>query len=105
MHPVTTVGGEAGYIFGSDLPESYCFVPERCVSIDGAGRAQVDEKSYFLSGWSIRNMRWADSEPGGSHLFPDTRQLVSDFTLPAVQRFLDRVASRSRHPFARLTAN
>ena len=105
MTASATVGGQTGYIFGSQLPESYCFVPERCVRIAADGKVTVDEKQYFLSGWSIRNMRWADSEPGGSHLFPDANQLINDLTSPAVEQFLGRITSRSRHPFARIVAD
>jgi hypothetical protein len=63
------------------------------------GSVIIDEQQYFLGGWSIRNMRWADTGSGGSHLFPDAGQLISDLTIPAVRNFLARAASRSRHPF------
>jgi hypothetical protein len=102
MIPQVRLGAETGYIFGSQIPDSFCFVPEWCVTATPDGRMIVDEKSYFLSGWSVRNMRWSDAEPGGSHLFPDAARLIVDISSPAVKEFRRRVSSRSRHPFVSL---
>jgi hypothetical protein len=100
MNPTITVNGEIGYIFAGTLPDTYCFVPDHYVAITDDGRVTVDEIQYFVSGWSVRNMRAAYSEPGGSHLFPDQNDLIRDFKSPEVEQFLSRVTSRTHHPFS-----
>jgi hypothetical protein len=84
-----------GYLFKSDDPASFCFVPEECVFLGADGSVQIDEIKYFTSGWSVRNMRSGDSESGGSFLFPQADKLVRELTAPAVQKFLERI---SGHP-------
>lgn len=110
MHSTITINGETGYLFRGLAPESFCFVPEQYVRVQpgeseptvGRVRMVIDEIKYFLSGWSVRNMRAAYSEPGGSHLFPDVNHPVGDLETPEVEEFLRRVTNRTRHPFASL---
>lgn len=110
MNSTITINGETGYLFRGLAPESFCFVPEQYVKVQpgesgataGRVRMGIDEIKYFLSGWSVRNMRAAYSEPGGSHLFPDVNYPVGNFEAPEVEEFLRRVANRTRHPFASL---
>ncbi len=112
MSSTITINGETGYLFRALAPESFCFVPEQYVKVqpdDGAAsnapsrmRMAIDEIKYFLSGWSVRNMRATYSEPGGSHLFPDVNYPVGNFESPEVEEFLRRVTNRTRHPFASL---
>jgi hypothetical protein len=112
MSSTITINGETGYLFRGLAPESFCFVPEQYVKVQPddpgsaghAGRLQmaIDEISYFLSGWSVRNMRAAYSEPGGAHLFPDVNYPIGNFEAPEVEEFVRRVTNRTRHPFASL---
>lgn len=111
MSATITINGETGYLFRGLAPESFCFVPEQYVNVQsgetgsapaGRMRVAIDEIKYFLSGWSVRNMRAAYSEPGGAHLFPDVNYPVGDFETPEVEEFLRRVTNRTRHPFASL---
>ena len=88
-----TVGREVGYIFLSEEAGSYCFVPEVCVTFTPAGEVRVDYVGYYLSGWSLRNLRWSDDARTGSHAFPDPGKLVMDLSAPAIQHVLGRLRS------------
>lgn len=87
-----TINRQEGVVFRSVDLKSYCFVPSDCVAVDAEGRVSVDELRYVLSGWSVRNLRASSGESGGSHLFPQPAQVVSDFSAPGFREFLHRIA-------------
>lgn len=87
------VRDQCGMVFKGRGIDSYCFVPRECVYSSGPGRVAIDEIRYFLSGWSIRNMRAAKGgESTGCLLFPEPDHLVSDLEAPAARQFLRRIA-------------
>gem|GEM_PF-3356040 len=87
-----TVGRQRGYIFHSTGQTGYCFVPADCVYPTGAGHQGVDEIRYFLSGWSVRNMRAGNLDADGDFLFPDISHPVTEVDAPAVSAFRQRIA-------------
>jgi hypothetical protein len=99
MIPTLTVGGRVGCLFRAQLPANFCFVPLDQLVQGPEGKIEISELAYVQEGWSTQNMRWADSESDGSHLYPDLGRPVDDLEAPAVQEFLRRISSRTRHPF------
>jgi hypothetical protein len=87
--PIVAVTDRSGLIFEGEIPETYCFVPRECISVDAAG-AHLDEISYVQSGWDVRNMRLSDTTDG-EHLFPNTDHKVVDFESAAIKQFLERM--------------
>ena len=99
MNTMVQVEGQDGYLFWGQAPATLCFVPEDCVTFAAEGRIVINERRYFLDGWSVRNMRWNGSDAGGSHVFPVATRPVHNIKEPGVAQFLARTVSRSRHPF------
>jgi len=86
-----TIDGHQGSIFEGELPETYCFVPEECISTDRAG-LHVNELDYVRSGWDVRNMRFSETTDG-QHLFPKPLCPVINLEDEAVRKFLTRIKS------------
>lgn len=87
--PTVTVNGRPGLIFEGEIPDTYCFVPQDCVSVDADG-PHVNELQYLRSGWDVRNMR-CNETPDGNHLFPKARARVSQLDGEPVRHFLTRI--------------
>lgn len=87
--PTITVCGHLGSIFEGELPETFCFVPQECVSSDSDG-VRVNEIEYVQSGWGLRNMRLSDAADG-EQLFPKSRCQVVNLDTEPVRHFLDRI--------------
>ena len=99
MISTITIAGEVGYLFHGQTHASYCFVPEVYVTHVAEGPVIIDERRFFLDGWSLRNMRWNGVAAGGSHVFPVARRPVADLAAPGVVEFVTNAESRSRPPF------
>lgn len=87
--PTVTVNGRPGLIFEGEIPETYCFVPQECLSVDADGE-HVNEIQYLRSGWDVRNMR-CNETPDGNHLFPKTHGRAVKLDAAPVRHFLDRI--------------
>jgi len=88
--PIVTVGGRPGCIFEGQVPETFCFVPQDFIAVEGSD-VQVAEGEYVRSGWDVRNMRFNQSS-SGEHLFPDVRRPVGDLESESVRMFLQRIS-------------
>jgi hypothetical protein len=87
--PLVIVDGCKGVIFEGELPATYCFVPQECLSID-AGGIQVNEIEYVCRGWHARNIRFSERSDG-QYLFPKPFFPVSNLEAESVTHFLDRI--------------
>ena len=87
--PIVTVDGRPGSIFEGELPDTFCFVPQECISTDADG-VHVNEIEYMHSGWDLRNMRCSDTTDG-QHLFPKAFCPVCNLDAEPVRHFLDRI--------------
>ena len=87
--PLITVDGHPGTIFEGELPATYCFVPQECISHE-VGGIHVDEIKYVCSGWDVRNMRLSDTTDG-QHLFPKPLCPVVNLDAGPVRQFLGRM--------------
>ena len=84
------VDGHRGLIFEGEIPETYCFVPHECVSIDQHG-LRVNEIEYARSGWHARNMRLNDST-FGNFLFPKQYGRLVKLDTEPIRHFLERTS-------------
>ena len=91
-HPPAMIdlGPITGYAFTAEWVEVPCFVPGHLVTFGSDGAVAVDHLGYFLTGWSVRNLRWSDSSTGRTHLFPDARRLIDCETLGDLAVQLER---------------
>lgn len=87
--PIVTVDGHQGLIFEGELPATYCFVPQECISCDTDG-IHVNEIEYICSGWHVRNLRFSE-RVDGQHLFPNPHCPVINLDAELVSHFLDRI--------------
>ena len=87
--PTVTAGGRSGQIFEGEVAETFCFVPQDCITGEGDD-VHVAELDYMRTGWDVRNMRFNDAADG-EHLFPDAHRPVSDLNAAPVRMFLDRI--------------
>jgi hypothetical protein len=86
--PLFCVGGEIGWIFAGEFPLTYCFVPENSILFHDDG-PQLDEVTYFRSGWAERNFR-ANDGGAGHYLFPNLSKPVTKSEGEATTQFLHR---------------
>lgn len=89
--PLVEVGGTPGVVFEGELPETFCFVPESCVSVEH-GETKVNELDYVRSHWDERNMR-VSPMLDGKRLFPKPDRPVHDLHALPVRSFLARIGS------------
>jgi len=87
--PTVTINGRPGLIFAGELPDTYCFVPQECITVDADGE-HVNEIEYIRSGWDIRNMRHNESTDA-NHLFPKVRGRLASLDGQSVRHFMTRI--------------